>query len=317
VLVPTDDHAVALLSENHEILANEYRLTVPPWKELSWACDKREMFRLAQEFGICQPWTAWPSSREELAGLDYPFPVILKPATRLGPSNLQIPKAWQADDRASLLARYDEASALIRAENLMVQELVPGGGEAQFSFAALCKDGSPLASVVARRTRQFPRDFGQFSTYVETVDEPQVVAPAVLLLQAARFTGIVEVEFKKDLRDSRYKLIDVNPRVWGWHTLSRRAGVDFPYLLWLLAAGEPVPQARGHAGERWMRLSADFPAAVQEILDGRLGIRTYVRSLFEPVESAIFAWDDPLPGLLEVPLFAVTLARRFLRRNEN
>jgi len=68
-----------------------------------------------------------------------------------------------------------------------------------FSYAALCKDGLPLASIVARRTRQYPMDFGQFSTYVETVDEPQVIEPSVRLFEKRlRFTGLVEVEFKKD-----------------------------------------------------------------------------------------------------------------------
>src|SRR5204863_124565 len=36
----------------------------------------------------------------------------------------------------------------------------------------------------------------------------------------------------------RYKLLDINPRVWGWHTLCGRAGVDFPYLLWQLVLRE-------------------------------------------------------------------------------
>jgi predicted ATP-grasp superfamily ATP-dependent carboligase len=37
---------------------------------------------------------------------------------------------------------------------------------------------------------------------------------------------------------------------------------------------------------------------------GRLSLGEYLRSLQGPVESAIFAWDDPAPGLLDLPLFA-------------
>ena len=153
-------------------------------------------------------------------------------------------------------------------------------------------------------------DFGRFSTYVETVDEPQVVEAAVRLLAKINFTGIVEVEFKKDLRDGQYKLLDVNPRVWGWHTLGQRAGVDFPHLLWLLVRGEPVPEVRGRTGERWKRFSADLPIAISEILKGRLGIWDYLASFLIPAEPAIFAWDDPLPGLLELPSLAGLLGRR-------
>jgi len=190
--------------------------------------------------------------------------------------------------------------------------MVPGGGEAQFSYAALCKDGRSLASVVARRTRQFPRDFGQFSTYVETIDAPEIVEPAERLLAAVHFTGLAEVEFKRDPRDGQFNVLDINPRVWGWHTLSRRAGVDFPYLLWLLTRGEPVPRLRGRPGERWVHLSADLGMAIEEILGGRLSLLEYLRSIRGPLESAIFSWDDPLPGLLDLPLFAYATGKRLL-----
>jgi predicted ATP-grasp superfamily ATP-dependent carboligase len=256
------------------------------------------LYRLAQDLGVDSPWTFCPRNREELTALECRFPVILKPAMRLGYNRLNRDKAWRVEDRASLLARYDEACKLHVPEMLMVQEFVPGWGESQFSYAALCQDGYPLASIVARRSRQFPKDFGRFSTYVETIEEPQVVEPAVRLLEAMRLDGLVEVEFKRDSRDGKFKVLDANPRVWGWHTLGGRAGVDFPYLAWLLVRGEPVPEARGRTGEHWIRMVADLPMAIQEILRGRLSLRSYLTSLRGPLECAIFAWDDPMPGLL-------------------
>jgi len=316
VLIPTDDHSVGLVSNHHQALSSRYQVTVPPWETLRWACDKRLLYQLAERVQVHQPWTFCPSTREELATTDFPFPVILKPALRLRPCNLSIPKAWRAEDRESLLKRYDEASALLSAESLIIQEMVPGGGEAQFSYAALCKDGHSLASVVARRTRQFPRDFGQFSTYVETIDAPEIVEPAERLLAATRFTGLAEVEFKRDPRNGQLGVLDINPRVWGWHTLSSRAGVDFPYLLWLLVRGEPVPHLRGREGERWVHLIADLRMAIEEILRGRLSLREYLRSIRGPRESAIFSWDDPLPGLLDLPLFAYVAGKRLLSPKE-
>jgi D-aspartate ligase len=312
MLIPTDDYTVGLISSHHDLLASKYRLTVPCWKKLRWACDKRLLHELAEKLKVDQPWTVCPSNREELTKIDCPFPVILKPAIRLRPSSLAVPKAWLAEDRSSLLRRYDEASALLSPENLIIQEVIAGSGEAQFSYAALCKDGRPLASLVARRTRQFPRDFGQLSTYVETVDEPHVVEPAERLLAAVRFTGLAEVEFKKDPRSGQFKVLDINPRVWGWHTLSRRAGIDFPYLLWLLARGEPVPQARGRAGARWVHWTADLRLAMEEVAAGRLSVRDYLRSLRGPLESAIFSWEDPMPGILDLPLFAWAACKRMV-----
>ncbi len=133
------------------------------------------------------------------------------------------------------------------------------------------------------------------------------------LIDAIRFTGLIEVEFKRDSRDGGFKLLDVNPRVWGWHTLGDRAGVDFSYQLWRLVSGKAVPELRGRPGVRWVRMSTDFPTASLEILRGRLTLRDYMRSLHGPIESAIFALDDPVPGLLEVPLLARLMAKRLLR----
>ena len=130
------------------------------------------------------------------------------------------------------------------------------------------------------------------------------------MVSAIGFTGLVEVEFKRDPRDGRYKLLDINPRIWGWHTLGRRAGIDFSFLLWRVIQGESLSEKRGIAGVRWMRMSTDLAAAIAEIWRGRLSVGAYLRSLVSPVESAIFAADDPLPALLEVPLSVYMILKR-------
>jgi predicted ATP-grasp superfamily ATP-dependent carboligase len=313
LLYPTDDEAVGLVARNHDLLSKRFRLTTPPWWEIERICDKRFLHRLANDLNLDQPRTFFPQSHSDVAQLKCPFPVIVKPALREALNKLTAEKAWLAEDRPALLKRYDMACSLISPELIMIQEVVPGRGEAQFSYAALCEEGKPVASVVARRTRQFPMDFGRFSTYVETVEEPGVVGPALRLIDAIRFTGLIEIEFKRDHRDGAFKLLDVNPRVWGWHSLGERAGVDFSYLLWRLTLGDAIPEIRGQAGVRWVRMSADFPTASLEILRGRLTLRDYLHSFRRPIEQAIFALDDPLPGLLEVPLLAHLMAQRLLR----
>lgn len=310
-LFPTGDETAALLARNHAALVEQFRLTVPPWEVLRWAYDKRLTYRLATELGVAHPWTRCPRGQEEVATLDCAFPVILKPAIKEHINRFTYVKAWQVEDREALLARYGEACGLVDPEVVMVQELIPGNGEAQFAYAALCVDGLPRASLVARRTRQYPMDFGLSSSYVETVDRPEVEEPARRLLAAMRHTGLAEVEFKYDARDGRYKLLDINPRVWGWHTLGRRAGVDFPYLFWRLLQGEPVSQVRAPPGVRWVRAVTDLPTVAREIWRGRLSPLAYLRSLRGPLELATFAADDPLPALLEAPLLSYIAWKRW------
>jgi predicted ATP-grasp superfamily ATP-dependent carboligase len=309
-IFPTGDEDAALLARNHAALAERFLLTTPPWKVLRWAYDKRLTYRLAAELGVAYPWTRHPCGREEAAALDCAYPVILKPAFKESVNSFTRDKAWLAEGREALLARYDEACGLAPPDVIMVQELIPGGGEAQFSYAALCVDGRPRASLTARRTRQHPVDFGRSSSYVETVDLPDIEEPSRRLLAAMRYTGLVEVEFKYDSRDGRYKLLDINPRVWGWHSLGRRAGVDFPYLLWQALRDGPAPEVRARPGVRWVRAVTDLPAVAHEIWRGRMSLRDYFRSLRGPLECAIFALDDPLPALLEAPLLSYIAWRR-------
>lgn len=312
-LFASSDESAAFVAHHHRELGREFRLTTPPWSVTQYAYDKRLTYPLAESLGVAVPQTWYPRDRSDVDALDCAFPVVLKPAVKRGFNRLTAAKAWRVDSREELAARYDEACTLVAPDTLMVQELIPGGGAEQLSYAAICDAGRTLASLTARRTRQYPMDFGRASTYVETADLPEVEAPARALLEAIGYTGLVEVEFKRDPRDGKCKLLDVNPRVWGWHTLCARAGIDFTYLAWRLARGEPVEPGTARAGVRWSRLSTDLPTVLTEIRHGRLSLREYLRSLRGPRERAIFARDDPLPGLVELPLLASVLARRLVR----
>jgi len=304
VLFPTSDESAALLSKFHTVLSRRFRVSTPTWDVLRWAYDKRLTYRLAAEQQVDYPYTIYPGSEADLETASYALPAILKPATHATINRFTADKAWPVANREDLLARYRQARELIPPDLILVQERIPGGGESQFSYAALCCDGQPIASLTARRTRQYPIDFGYSSSFVETLDVPEIVGPSRRLLAAIRYTGLVEVEYKLDARNGRYKLLDINPRLWTWATLGARAGIDFPYLLWQMITGTPVPEQTGRTGVRWVRMITDVPAAIHEMLRGRLSPGEYVRSLRSPVEFSVMTLDDPLPGLVELPLFA-------------
>jgi D-aspartate ligase len=304
VLFPTSDESAALLSRFHSKLSRRYRVSAPTWNVLRWAYDKRLTYRLAADQHVDYPTTFYPLTDADLEKVDCEFPAILKPAIHASLNRLTEDKAWRVANREELLAKFHEARDLMPADLILVQEMIPGGGEAQFSYAALCCDGKPIASLTARRTRQYPIDFGYSSSFVETLDIPEIVAPSERLLGAIRYTGIVEVEYKFDARTGRYKLLDINPRLWTWSPLGGRAGIDFPYLLWKMMQGMPVAQQAAPAGVRWVRMSTDVPAAFQEMLRGRLNLGSYLRSLRGPLQFALMAADDPLPGLMDLPIFA-------------
>jgi predicted ATP-grasp superfamily ATP-dependent carboligase len=302
VLFAGGDTEARLVAENHAALASLFRLTTPPWDALQRLFDKRLMQRHAAALGLDVPLAYEPHDRRDLDTMPLRFPLVLKPTVRTAENAFTLAKAWRADDRAALLARFDEAAALVGADAIVVQELIPGGGEAQYSYAAVCDRGRPVAELVARRRRQYPVEFGYTSTFVETVDCAEVEEAGRRLLGSLDYTGIAEVEFKYDRRDGRYKLLDVNTRIWTWGGLGAAAGVDFADALWRLARGEQVAPLRPTRNVAWLHASRDAVAAAHEMLRGRLTLAAWLRSLRRPLTFAAFALDDPLPGLIELPL---------------
>ncbi len=165
-LFPTDDETAAFLSQYHAPLGKHFRLTTPPWNVLCWGYDKRLVHCLASRLGLDEPWTQTLRSRQEAVQLDCPFPSVLKPAFKRTINSFTHAKAWRVDDHASLVSSFDQACELVEPDSIVVQELIPGGGEQQFSYGALCVDGQPVVSITARRRRQYPIDFGRSNSYV-------------------------------------------------------------------------------------------------------------------------------------------------------
>ena len=314
-LFPTSDETAALLAKGYAQLKEKFVLTTPSWESLRWAYDKRLTYRLAASVSVRHPWTLYPRSREDSALREAVFPMILKPAVKSEPCRFTRDKAWLVADRAELMERYDEACTMIDQNEIMLQELIPGSGDCQFSYAALLDRGKPLASIVALRQRQQPIDFGHSSSYVVSIEQPEVERLARVILAAMRFSGLVEVEFKRDARDGQLKLLDINPRAWGWHSLCGRAGVDFPYLAWNFAHGVKIPETRARAGVHWVRFTTDILAAGQAIRERSLTVFEYLGSFRRPLEFAIWAKDDPIPAIMEIP--SLLYARMKMRRAVN
>jgi len=308
VLFPMTDDTVALVAEGRERFQALYALTTPSPQAVREVQDKRRLYALAEELGVPAPRTRYPSGADELASLDLPFPVVVKPANSIALQAAVRKKAFAARDPGQLLAVYRAAAALVGSEGLMVQELIPGDGTAQFSVGAFCRDGRCLAAMTVRRRRQFPVDFGLGSSFVESVEVPELIPPALALIERAGLSGMVEVEFKHDLREGRFKVLDVNPRAWGWHGLCQDCGLDLPYLQYLEATGAPLPECRLRYGHRWRRLLTDLPAALVEMRNGTLSPLAYARSFLGPTSRSVLDLHDPLPALGDVAVAVGRLA---------
>jgi D-aspartate ligase len=312
VLYPTREETVATIADHREKLTGLFRVPTPAWPAVRPAWDKRETYQLADRLGIATPRTWFPRSESDLEQVPTDAPVVIKPAIKEHFFYATGAKAWRANNREELVAAYRRATATIDPAEVLIQEMIPGGGEQQVAFCTFFKHGRSVASMTVRRHRQHPSDFGRSSTFVETIELPELEKPSIRFLQEIDYYGLVELEYKQDPRDGRYKLLDVNPRTWGYHTLGPAAGVDFTYLLFRDQLGLPVRPVMARPGVRWIRVLTDLPNAVIDIRAGDVRVGEYVRSLRGIDAEAVFSFRDPLPGLYELALLPYLAVKRGL-----
>jgi D-aspartate ligase len=311
VLIPTRDETVAAFSRYREELASFFRVSTGDWESVQWAWDKNKTYELAMALEIPCPRTFIPRSADDLESLSSSLPLAIKPAVKENFFYATGAKAWRANTIEQLRQMYDMAARQIRAEEIMVQEIIPGDGREQYSYCAFVQHGEPHSWLTARRCRQHPREFGRAATYVETVDAPEVEELSKRFLRRINYHGLVEVEFKRDPRDGKYKLLDVNARAWGFHSIGPACGIDFTYLLYQDQIGQSSEPVRGKAGIGWLRLLTDVPTALSDMAHGSLSLGAYLHSLYATRTESVFRWNDPLPSLAEFFLLPFMIGKKY------
>jgi D-aspartate ligase len=238
------------------------------------------------------------------------LPLAIKPSVKENFFYATGAKAWRCDSIGELHEKYERAARQIRPEEILIQEIIPGNGCEQYSWCAFVRNGKPHSTLTARRLRQHPREFGRAATYVETAEAPEIERLSELFVRTIRYHGLVEIEYKRDPRDGRFKLLDVNARVWGFHALGAPSGVDFPWLLYADKIGLSFEPARARPGVGWLRLLTDVPTALADLIHGSVSPANYFKSLLATRVESVFAWTDPLPFLAEAALLPWLIVKK-------
>jgi predicted ATP-grasp superfamily ATP-dependent carboligase len=289
-LFATHDEPLNAIARGAEKLGGRFLYPFPPWQVLSRIQSKRSQLEAAEAAGIPAPRTAYPGSAAEAraAAEELGFPVLVKPSSTEGFKRRFKRQAFRCETAAAVEVAYADAEPY----EPMVQEVIPGGdGELYTLGSYLRADGEPLGLFCGRKLRQTPPGVGTCRVG-EAVWVEEVVESGLKLLRALEFHGLSQVELKRDPRDGRFKLMEVNPRLFQWHGLAAACGVDLPLIAYRDLTGERVePVSANGARKRWAitLLPGESPALQRP-----------------PYVDAVFALDDPKPALVQ--------AARLLRR---
>ncbi|MBI4229552.1 MAG: ATP-grasp domain-containing protein [Planctomycetes bacterium] len=156
-----------------------------------------------------------------------------------------------------------------------------------------------LARVVHRRTLEYPAAGGP-SARCETARWPDLEEAAIALLREAGWVGPAQVEFRRDARDGSFRLLEVNPRLWGSLPLARLAGVNLVGMWYRMGLGERVaPAPPAPAGIRLRFAAMEWASALgQGTWRARLGAvaRAAAATLGASIRDGIESAADPGPG---------------------
>lgn len=306
-VLPTNDHALVALARNAERLRRWYPPVVPPWEVTVRVVDKQLTYAAARQAGIETPASHGPASRAAATDRRLRFPVVVKPVEghlfweRFGK------KLFVARDAVELLLAVDRVEAAgLRAE---VFDCVPGGDDSIYQYAVyMDRRGEPAAEFALRKLRQAPPHYG-VARAAETAAVPELREPTIELLRRLEWRGIAAVEYKRDARDGRYRLLEVNGRCFLAHGLARRAGVNLPLLAWRehVAGGRVRAAGNGWDGV-WLHLHGDILYTAAGLGSERLDWRAFLQSYARPKTFAVWSRRDPAPFLAQW----ATTARRVL-----
>lgn len=304
ILVPTNDAVVHILSKHKKTLERRYKVSVPELNIVNFAYNKRLTYAIAKENNIPVPYTIYPENLKEMSELspDISFPVIIKGTIghrffkKIGVA------AIKANSQRELIQAYIKCSSIIDPQEIMIQEVIPGSSNQVYSFCSFFRDKKLIGLWTGRKIREHPSSFG-VATVAESIYIPELVELGLALLKAMDYYGISEIEFKKDPRDGKFKLIEMNPRIWLWVSLATYSGVNLPYLLYKDIIGERIQPINGFKEDVvWIHFWPDLAMALKGIVSGNLSFNEYFSTLKGEKEFCVISRDDPLPFIAETLL---------------
>jgi predicted ATP-grasp superfamily ATP-dependent carboligase len=244
-ILATHDDGLASISRALPKLGGKLLCPAPDAAKLDLLQQKSWQLARAAEANVAAPLTLYPSSASEAreAAKEIGFPLFVKPSEPIAFRKVYPRRrVFSCDSMAGL----DEAYEMAAPYAPMLQEVVPGGDKELYTVGSyLGSEGRALGIFCGRKLRQTPRSRKLVPRGVgscrhgEALWLPELVEDSLRLLEVCAYTGISQVEFKRDPRDGRYKLMEINPRLWMWHTLAAACGVNLAHIAYLDLTGRP------------------------------------------------------------------------------
>lgn len=296
VLFPIRDIEVHTILKNRSKLEKFYYIPFTDISITEKLLNKQIFYKILEELNIDCAKTNFPNNLSDVEEISkkITYPCILKPyhsATFFIDFNI---KLFKAKSKNQLVQYYKKATS--RNHDVMIQEIIPGNARDMYGLNAYYdKTFTPNGIFMYRRIREWPHEFGN-GCFIEQVNEQKLEHIVDHLIKEINYYGIVDAEFRKDPRDGKFKLIEINPRCWMQVCLPARYGINYPYLAYMDAIGKKFEKpVISNENIKYLFMIEDFLSSYKSIKKGELSIREWIKSYKGKKVYAIFCWSDPIP----------------------
>ncbi len=295
VIFPTSDESLVAVSRHKELLDQHFRVASTCWDVTKSIIDKHLTYSRAGDFGVAAPRTFLPRTMEEAraGAAEIGLPCLIKPCQ----SHLFSERFHRKMIRVRSMAELEQACSMSMEAGLeiMVQEIIPGNDLEVVNYNSYVWEGKILAEFTAIHVRNGPPWVGPPRVVVSR-RVPEVIESGRRLMQGLKFNGYACTEFKRDARDGKYKVLDVNGR----HNLSTllavRCGIDFPWLHYRHLTEGILPEPSGFREEvYWIDMIRDVGYSSKYLIREKQSLIDYLRPYFKPHVFAIFDVKDMKP----------------------
>jgi predicted ATP-grasp superfamily ATP-dependent carboligase len=294
IFLPVRSTVTPLIAEHADRFKPYVNFLLPSAESMRVANNKELTFRFAEKIGIPVPKTVYPQTFSEIekeAG-SFRYPVVTKTAFGSGSRGLAYHNS--KDELLKYAERNLKGESGPVKNRWIVQEYIQGPG---CGFFSIFDRGEPKAMFMHRRIREYPVTGGP-SVLAASYYHPRLKELGLKLLKALNWNSVAMVEFKLDVRDNEFKLMEVNPRFWGSLNLPVACGVDFPYYYCLLSMKQdfkPVFKYREGIKFRWL-----FPGDFMHLLASYGLCREFYTDFFDPRVKYDISLSDIKPNLIEL-----------------
>ena len=305
LMIAGNDDALKILSKNHKTIKKYTTPAFPNWKIVKTAINKNDTNKIAKKLKI-------PIIQTDL------ITNILKLNLYLKKKNVQYPvflkctysrkfsqifgmknKGIICNSNEEVIDAYKKYKGFLGA--LLIQEFIPGDIDNIFAVLMVLNKKGKVISVFANEKVRSATLYGG-TTLSSTIWKKKIIYQAVKLAEHIRYSGFINVQFKFDPRDKKYKLLEINGRFTTSTFLDQKIGFNFSKLTYEEFCNKKHPRLKFLQKNYKEKILLWFPFSdFRLIFQKRFykNLKKYIFSLRgRGYVIAPYSLDDPRPFLL-------------------